>query len=64
MQSGRRGHCAEALDSLVRQIAEYAGTVVLSRVRQHGETISYDAARGEYVDTFMAGIIDRHRSDV
>ena len=52
---------ARALEEPARQIAENAGVdggVVVDEILSRGNNIGYDAARGEYVDMFEAGIID------
>ncbi len=52
---------ARALEFPARQIAENAGEdggVVVDEIRSRGKNIGYDAAKGEYVDMFEAGIID------
>ena len=52
---------ARALEEPARQIAENAGVdggVVVDEILTQGKNIGYDAARGEYVDMFEAGIID------
>ncbi|MBL8879068.1 MAG: chaperonin GroEL [Phycisphaerales bacterium] len=52
---------AKALEFPTRQIAENAGEdggVVVDEILGRGKTVGYDAARGEYVDMFEAGIID------
>ena len=50
-----------ALDQPLRWIAENAGDqgyVVVSKVRENGPSMGYNAATGEYVDLIAAGIID------
>jgi chaperonin GroEL len=59
----RIGHqiIAKALEYPTRQIAENAGVdggVVVDEILARGRNSGYDAARGEYVDMFDAGIID------
>ncbi len=52
---------AKALEFPARQIAENAGEnggVVVDEIQSRGKTVGYDAAKGEYVDMFEAGIID------
>ncbi len=52
---------ARALEFPARQIAENAGEdggVVVDEIRSRGKNIGYDAAKGDYVDMFEAGIID------
>jgi chaperonin GroEL len=52
---------AKALEYPARQIAENAGEdggVVVDEVLSRGKNFGYDAAKGEYVDMFEAGIID------
>jgi len=52
---------ARALEEPARQIAENAGVdggVVVDEILTQGKNMGYDAARGEYVDMFEAGIID------
>jgi len=52
---------ARALEFPARQIAENAGEdggVVVDEIRARGKNIGYDAAKGDYVDMFEAGIID------
>ncbi|HYN56776.1 MAG TPA: chaperonin GroEL [Motilibacterales bacterium] len=51
----------KALDEPLRWIAENAGDqgyVVVSKVREHGPGMGFNAATGEYVDLVAAGIID------
>ena len=50
-----------ALEAPTRQIAENSATdagVVVKEMRAAGGAVGFDAARGEYVDLFEAGIID------
>jgi chaperonin GroEL len=50
-----------ALESPTRQIAENSaadGGVVVNRMLGGAGSVGYDAARGEYVDLFEAGIVD------
>jgi chaperonin GroEL len=50
-----------ALESPTRQIAENSaadGGVVVDRMLGGAGSMGYDAARGEYVDLFEAGIVD------
>ena len=52
---------AKALESPVRQIAEnggYDGGVVVDEVLSASKTTGFNAATGDYVDMFEAGIID------
>ncbi len=52
---------ARALEFPARQIAENAGEdggVVVQEILSRGKNFGYDAAKGEYVDMFEAGIID------
>jgi chaperonin GroEL len=52
---------AKALEYPARQIAENAGEdggVVVDEVLSRGKNFGYDAAKGDYVDMFEAGIID------
>ncbi len=52
---------AKALEFPARQIAENAGEnggVVVDEIQSRGKSVGYDAAKGEYVDMFEAGIID------
>jgi chaperonin GroEL len=52
---------AKALEYPARQIAENAGEdggVVVEEILSRGKNFGYDAAKGEYVDMFEAGIID------
>jgi chaperonin GroEL len=51
----------ESLSDPARLIAENAGfegAVVVERIRSEGDTRGFDAANGEWVDMFKAGIID------
>jgi chaperonin GroEL len=50
-----------ALEEPIRQIAENAGadaSIVVDRVRTHGDSIGFNALTGEYEDLVAAGIID------
>ena len=52
---------ARALEAPVRQLAENSavdGGVVLGRMRASTDNVGFDAARKEYVDLVVAGIID------
>ncbi len=52
---------AKALEYPARQIAENAGDdggVVVDEILSRGKNFGFDAAKGEYVDMFEAGIID------
>ncbi|TWT40962.1 60 kDa chaperonin [Phycisphaerae bacterium RAS1] len=52
---------AKALEFPARQIAENAGHdggVVVDEILTRGKGVGFDAARGEYVDMFEAGILD------
>ncbi len=52
---------AKALEYPARQIAENGGEdggVVVNEILSRGKNFGYDAAKGEYVDMFEAGIID------
>ncbi len=52
---------AKALEYPARQIAENAGEdggVVVDEILTRGKNVGFDAAKGEYVDMFEAGIID------
>ncbi len=52
---------AKALEFPARQIAENAGDdggVVVDEILSRGKNFGFDAAKGEYVDMFEAGIID------
>ena len=52
---------AEALKSPTEQIVQNAGgdgDVVVAEIMEKKDDIGYDAAKGEYVDMFKAGIID------
>jgi chaperonin GroEL len=52
---------ARALEEPTRRIAEnagYDGGVVVDEILSRGKNIGFDAARGEYVDMFEAGIVD------
>jgi chaperonin GroEL len=43
---------------LIAENAGYEGAVVVAQIRTEGEHRGFDAAKGEYVDMFKAGIID------
>jgi chaperonin GroEL len=50
-----------ALEEPIRQIATNAGadgSIVVSRVREHGGTVGFNALTGEYEDLVQAGITD------
>jgi chaperonin GroEL len=52
---------AKVLEYPARQIAENAGHdggVVVDEILSHGKTFGFNAATGEYVDMFEAGILD------
>ena len=51
----------KALESPVRQIADNAGVegaIVVERLKKEAQNFGYDAATGEWVDMFQAGIVD------
>jgi chaperonin GroEL len=43
---------------LIADNAGFEGAVVVERIRSEGDTRGFDAAKGEWVDMFKAGIID------
>jgi len=43
---------------LIADNAGYEGAVTMERIRTEGDTRGFDAAKGEWVDMFKAGIID------